>query len=345
MKLDREQQRVANRIRQVGRQVGASPMEIKSALATGIVESGLRNLPGGDADSSGWRQERASLYKDPTNLEASIRRYFKETRAVRGKYGNAGDLAAAVQRPAAQYRGRYAAVSAQAQKLLGDATPLNSAAPNSRGTAGRVTTTASGPSEVEQRNALLGDYLNQRGRPGALAGLGTGLANVEAPTTTTRRIPGTPGAAASTASAPGAAGDALEWARAKIGNPETGENSGNLAGYANKRFGMSNQPWCAMFTSLATTKGGAPASARTASVAEVRAKAQRGEGYVKGFIAPGRARPGDLITFGNRHIGMVESVSGGKITMIAGNDSDRVNRRTVTVAGDTRIVRPAYGRK
>lgn len=200
MKLDREQQRVANRIKQVGRQVGATPMEIKSALATGIVESGLRNLPGGDADSAGWRQERAQFYKDPTNLEASIRRYFKETRAVRGKYGNAGDLAAAVQRPAAQYRGRYAAVSAQAQKLLGDA---GGSAPAALGTPGRTVTTVSGPSEAEQRNALLSDYLTQRGRPGALLGLGTGLANIEAPTTTTTRIPGTK---AATTSAPGAAG-------------------------------------------------------------------------------------------------------------------------------------------
>jgi hypothetical protein len=68
---------------------------------------------------AGWRQERASLYKDPTNLHASINRFFDETAAVRGKYGRAGDLAAAVQRPAAQYRGRYQARQAQADQLRG----------------------------------------------------------------------------------------------------------------------------------------------------------------------------------------------------------------------------------
>ena len=115
---DSEQRRTIRRIRQIGREVGASPKEVKAAFATGIVESGLRNLPGGDADSAGWRQERASLYKDPTNLDASIRRFFSETRAVKAKYGRAGDLAAAVQRPAAQYRGRYEDVAGEAQRLL-----------------------------------------------------------------------------------------------------------------------------------------------------------------------------------------------------------------------------------
>lgn len=122
-RYDAEQRRVIRRIRQIGRQVGASPKEVKAALETGIVESGLRNLPGGDADSAGWRQERASLYPDPTNLDASIRRFYRETAAVKAQHGTAGSLAAAVQRPAAQYRGRYQGVSGQAQALLGGAAP------------------------------------------------------------------------------------------------------------------------------------------------------------------------------------------------------------------------------
>ena len=92
MALTAEQQAVARRIAQIARKRGASPKEIKSAFETGLVESGLRNLPGGDRDSQGWRQERASLYKDPRNLDASINRYFDETGAVKGKYGTAGAL-------------------------------------------------------------------------------------------------------------------------------------------------------------------------------------------------------------------------------------------------------------
>jgi len=118
MQLTSEQKRVLGRILAVGRQVGASPKELKAAVETGIVEANLTNPPGGDRDSQGWRQERASLYPDPQNLEASIRRFYKETRAVRGKYGSAGDLAAAVQRPAAQYRGRYQQNSGLANSLI-----------------------------------------------------------------------------------------------------------------------------------------------------------------------------------------------------------------------------------
>jgi hypothetical protein len=51
---------------------------LRAALQIGIVESGLQNLNHGDADSKGWRQERQSLYKDPTNVKASVNRVFDE---------------------------------------------------------------------------------------------------------------------------------------------------------------------------------------------------------------------------------------------------------------------------
>ena len=122
MAYDAGQQRIVRKIKRRGNRVGATRKEKVAAVETGLVESNLRNLPGGDADSAGWRQERASLYKNPTNLNASIDRFFKETRAVRGQYSNAGDLAAAVQRPAAQYRGRYGERASEAKRLLGGAT-------------------------------------------------------------------------------------------------------------------------------------------------------------------------------------------------------------------------------
>jgi hypothetical protein len=119
VRLTSEQRRVLDRIKRIGDEVGATPKQRKAAIETGLVESGLRNLKGGDADSAGWRQERASIYRNPTNLDASIRRFYTETAAVKDKYGSAGSLAAAVQRPAAQFRGRYQGVSGQAQALLG----------------------------------------------------------------------------------------------------------------------------------------------------------------------------------------------------------------------------------
>jgi hypothetical protein len=143
--------------------------------------------------------------------------------------------------------------------------------------------------------------------------------------------------------APEGAQAALGWARSKIGFKETGTNSGGLASYLNQRFGMSNQPWCAMFTSAAVTKGGAPTSARTASVAEVRRQAEQGSGgYQRGFVSAKQAKAGDLILFGNDHIGMVQSVSHGRINYVGGNQSNGVTEASVPV-GHGDIVRPRYG--
>jgi hypothetical protein len=105
-------------IARVGRRRHASFKEIKAAVETGLVESNLRNLRYGDADSLGWRQERASRYPNPTNLTASVGRFFNETHPLLRAYPRAGDLAAAVQRPAAPYRGRYQARGHEAESLL-----------------------------------------------------------------------------------------------------------------------------------------------------------------------------------------------------------------------------------
>jgi hypothetical protein len=113
-RLNSEQQAVLGRILAIGRRVGATPKEIKAAVETGLVESNLSNPRGGDADSAGWRQERSSLYKDPTNLDASIHRFFSETAAVRDRYGNSGALAATARSPERRQRCSAAAVAAVA---------------------------------------------------------------------------------------------------------------------------------------------------------------------------------------------------------------------------------------
>jgi len=180
-KLTGEQRRIAQQIIQIGRKRGATPMEIKAAIETGLVESGLRNLNYGDADSKGWRQERQSLYPNPTNVTASINRFYDETKAARGKHRNAGDLAAAVQRPAAQYRGRYAQRSAEADAIM---RALGFPQPRGRGQnapAGESNTSAPAtiaPDPAVRQQLLLG-YLQNRGRPDALLGLATGLKSLE----------------------------------------------------------------------------------------------------------------------------------------------------------------------
>ena len=227
------------------------------------------------------------------------------------------------------------------------AQPLT-AAPRSVASASPTPVTPATPAvdNSAARGQLVNQFLNQHGADPLDFAMGIrGLQDTPGtPVPTPRTV--RPAATASPGSSSGGASNALQWAAQKIGNKETGPNSGGLASYANQRFGMSNAPWCAMFTSLAVTKGGAPSSARTASVAQVLQKAQAGDGYVKGFIPHAQARPGDLIAFGTRHIGMVESVDGhGRVTMIAGNDSNQVQRRPVLLGADATIVRPAYGHK
>jgi hypothetical protein len=140
----------------------------------------------------------------------------------------------------------------------------------------------------------------------------------------------------------GGASAALTWARSKLGFHETGTNSGGLASRLNKQFGFSAAPWCAMFTSAAITRGGAPESARSASVATIRSKAQQGVGYERGFINPHQAQSGDLILFGNDHIAMVDHIAHGRVFYVGGNQSDAVSEHNVPL-GTGDIVRPKYG--
>lgn len=170
--LTPEQRKVLSQILGIGRRRGEGPKAIKAAIETGLVESNLTNPSGGDADSEGWRQERASLYPNPTNLSASINRFYNETDAVKGRYGTAGALAAAVQRPAAQYRDRYQQRSGEAQALLGGAGSVGGG-PSSKTT----TTTTPGVDNSALRRQLIAQFVTSGGpdNPNALTGLAAGL--------------------------------------------------------------------------------------------------------------------------------------------------------------------------
>lgn len=165
-KLNPQQQKILKTILQVAKQKKASPKEIKAAVETGIVESNLSNPTGGDADSAGWRQERASLYADPTNVADAASRFFDEARKANqiGQYGSAGSLAAAVQRPAAQYRGRYQTDSGQANSLL-QTYGAGVASPATSPTAPQTTTTVTTPGVDNSalRRQIVGNFLGAGG--------------------------------------------------------------------------------------------------------------------------------------------------------------------------------------
>lgn len=114
---DREQQHIIRSIIKVGRRRGMPRQAILAALETGSVESHFHNLSGGDADSQGWRQERASIYKNPRNLHASINRWYDEwSHDAKGKGLSTGQQAQAVQQSA--FPGRYDQKRGTAERLL-----------------------------------------------------------------------------------------------------------------------------------------------------------------------------------------------------------------------------------
>jgi hypothetical protein len=162
MALSPEQRQILRTIIKVGNNQGASTKQKLAAIETGLVESGLHNLPGGDADSAGWRQERASLYPNPTNVRAAARRFYREAKQFDKPGISAGDLAAMVQRPASQYRGRYGQRASDAEALLnnlgGGGNGGSTGSPRTRTT---TTTTGLTPEAASAKQALVSQFLSQ----------------------------------------------------------------------------------------------------------------------------------------------------------------------------------------
>jgi len=105
----------------------AKPYGDKILLATfetAIVESGIHNLPYGDADSHGVFQQQYTQgwgsLADTMNPPKATQMFLDAAVAANRRYPylSAGQLAAEVQRPLAIYRGRYEQVKGQAQALI-----------------------------------------------------------------------------------------------------------------------------------------------------------------------------------------------------------------------------------
>jgi hypothetical protein len=142
-------------------------------------------------------------------------------------------------------------------------------------------------------------------------------------------------APAAAAGAPGTGGaGALAAAQSQVGVAEQppGSNDGpQIAEFRTATAGSGVGPWCAYFTSWAAAQAGVPlgeAGQGFGSVSALYGWAQRtGRATPAG---PGvRPNPGDLIVWGGRHIGIVESVDpDGSTHTIEGNSSNAVSRRS-----------------
>ena len=144
---------------------------------------------------------------------------------------------------------------------------------------------------------------------------------------------GAPGATALPLSNGTPAGQAMvQLAGQEVGvaeQPPGSNDSPRIAQYRQATAGSGVGPWCAYFVSWAARSVGAPLGEQGqgfGSVEQVWDWAQRaGKAIPAGTQPP---QTGDLIVWGGRHIGMVESVDpDGTIHTIEGNSSDQVSRR------------------
>jgi hypothetical protein len=143
--------------------------------------------------------------------------------------------------------------------------------------------------------------------------------------------------------APAAAGGSpnvqamLQAASAEVGQteqPPGSNDSPRIAQYRSATAGSGVGPWCAYFASWAAAQGGMPLGEQGQGFGAVSAVYSWAQRTGRALPAGSTPQPGDLIVWGSRHIGIVESVdANGSIHTIEGNSSDAVSRRTYGADG------------
>ncbi len=137
----------------------------------------------------------------------------------------------------------------------------------------------------------------------------------------------------SEAPAGGTGSAVLTAAESQIGEGEQppGSNDGPAIGvYRSAVAGaQAGAPWCAYFASWAAAQAGTPlgdTGQGLGSVSEITSWAASAGRLLPADATPA---PGDLILFGTRHVGVVESVNpDGSLTTIEGNSHNMVARVT-----------------
>jgi hypothetical protein len=135
------------------------------------------------------------------------------------------------------------------------------------------------------------------------------------------------------AAAPGTAGGGpaamLQAAAGEVGQaeqPPGSNDSARIAEYRTATAGSGVGPWCAYFASWAAQKAGIPLGEQGQGFGAVSAVWDWAQRTGRTSAQPA---PGELIVWGSRHVGIVESVDpNGTIHTIEGNSSDQVSRRT-----------------
>ena len=124
----------------------------------------------------------------------------------------------------------------------------------------------------------------------------------------------------------------LQAASAEVGQteqPPGSNDSPRIAQYRSATAGSGVGPWCAYFVSWAAKQAGMPLGEQGQGFGAVSAVADWAQRTGRSLPAGSTPQAGDLIVWGGRHIGIVESVdANGSIHTIEGNSSNAVSRRT-----------------
>lgn len=150
--------------------------------------------------------------------------------------------------------------------------------------------------------------------------------------------------AASPTTATGSSGArVLAAAESQVGVSELppGSNDGpQLAVYRGAVDGaQAGEPWCAYFASWAAGQGGQPLGDRGQGLGSVGQIADWAQANGRLLPASATPTPGDLILFGDSHVGVVESVNpDGSLTTVEGNYANAVSRVTRSPAEATGYV-------
>jgi hypothetical protein len=135
----------------------------------------------------------------------------------------------------------------------------------------------------------------------------------------------------------------LAAAESQVGVSELppGSNDGpQLAVYRGAVDGaQAGEPWCAYFASWAAGQGGQPLGDRGQGLGSVGQIADWAQASGRLLPASATPAPGDLILFGDSHVGVVESVNpDGSLTTVEGNYANAVSRVTRSPAEATGYV-------
>jgi hypothetical protein len=117
--------------------------------------------------------------------------------------------------------------------------------------------------------------------------------------------------------------------------PPGSNDSPRIAEYRTATAGSGIGPWCNYFVSWLAKQAGSPLGEQGQGFGAVSATWDWAQRTGRALPAGSTPQPGDLIVWGGRHIGIVESVlPDGRIQTIEGNSSNAVSRRVHGPDGD-----------